>query len=129
MRAFVGLAILGIPVFASAVRAASRIEVDRRKRIARGVLVATLLIFSGALVAATDAKNDELWNPAFRGSWFIAAALPAAVAAALSPNDRHRTSIIVVAFIAAFPYALVAASFGGMVLTWLWRNTGIPVTW
>ena len=92
------------------------------------MLIALGFVLIGAFVAATDSMNARRFNPAFYGGWFVAAALPCAVAVALPKNER-KTSILIMASMAAIPLGLILAGFGSVVLSWFTDTTGIPTSW
>ena len=69
-RAALGLLPLSITCTGACLAVARKASADRQKRLIVG---AVLLTLAGAAVAALDNWNDELWNPAFWGSPFIAA--------------------------------------------------------
>ena len=125
VRSFVTLSLFALPGLLAAFLFAGR-RFDRR--VARAIGVWALLILVGAVVAATDAMNDEGWNPTFYGGPFVAMSLPAAIAFAVPRDDSRRISMIVVAAIAAFPLALLVSGLGSALVQWAFDH-GIPLTW
>ena len=125
VRSFVTLSLFALPSAVAAFLAAGR-RFDRR--VARAISVWALIILAGALVAATDAINNEGWNPTFYGGPFVAMSLPVALALAVSPNDPRRTSMIVVTAIAAFPFALLVSGLASALVQWAF-DRGVPLTW
>lgn len=123
-RSFFALAILALPSFATAVGMAR----GDRKRMGRAVAISCAFLLAGAAVAATDARNDELWDPAFRGGPFVGLSLIAAIAAAARKDDPRRSSKIAVGGILAIPYALAVSGFGTLLTTWAHVH-GVPLSW
>lgn len=121
-HAFLALLILAIPAIVIAWLVARRGE-RSRMRMARAISVIAVVVLAGALFAAKG-----VWDPAYRGGPFAAAAVPAGIAAAASRSDPRRVSMIVMAVIIAFPVALLFSGFGRVVLLWLAVH-GLPVTW
>jgi hypothetical protein len=86
-HAFAGLALLGLPLLLIALLVvALRARGWAAQRVSRSLLVWLAIIACGALVAAADLTNARGWNPALYGAVFVAASLPAALAAGL-PGD------------------------------------------
>jgi len=98
---FLALVILAIPAIVIAMLVARRGE-RTRTRMMRAIAVIAVLVLAGATFAARG-----VWDPAYHGGPFAAAALPAGIAAAASPSDPRRVSMIVMAVIIAFPLALL----------------------
>jgi hypothetical protein len=94
----------------------------------RAVRWAVLLVLLGAAVAATDALNDEGWNPALYGSVFVAAALPVGIWKAAPREHPYRHSLVAaaagVALFASWGLAFLGISF----CHWAVEH-GWPVSW
>ena len=129
LPAFLGLCVLAIPAFAVSCIAARRGERGRTQRTLRSLAVVAAFVFAGAWVAATDVHNDRLLNPAFYGAWFIAAAVPCAAGVALPKGDERKASVLIMTSMAALPFGLFLAGFGGVALAWFKKTTGIPTSW
>ena len=127
-RSFVTLATFALPGVILALLAARRTSDGMQRRIVRAIVTAAVIIFIGSVVAARDARNDELWNPVLYGGFFAAAAFPASIAAAAAKDDARRTSMIVMAIILAFPLALLISGVGPVIVLWAFEH-GIPATW
>lgn len=128
-HAFAGLALLGLPLLLIALLVvALRARGWAAQRVSRSLLVWLAIIACGALVAAADLTNARGWNPALYGAVFVAASLPAALAAGLPGDDERRTGAILCTGIAAFPITLLVASIGPIFIEWALRH-GWPVGW
>jgi hypothetical protein len=125
LRSLLTLSLFALPGLVAAFLLAAR-RFDRR--FGRAIAVWAVIVLAGAFVAATDAINDEGWNPTFYGGPFVAMSLPAAIAMAASGDDSRRTSMIVLAIIAAFPFALLVSGLGSAFVQWAFDH-GIPLTW
>ena len=128
VRSLATLALFGLPAIIGAFVAARRQPADAGARIRRAVVVWLLIIAAGAFIAATDAMNDEGWNPTFYGGPFVAASLPAALAVAVSRDDSHRAAIVVLALLIAFPFALLVSGLASALVQWAF-DRGVPLTW
>ena len=127
-QSFATLFVFALPLLVFVILAARRSRFGQQRRMARAMAVAIAIILVGAAVAATDATNDAHWNPAFYGGAFVAASLPAGVAAGAAKEDTRRTSMILLAVIAAFPLALLIIGVGPTLVLWAHEH-GVPVTW
>jgi hypothetical protein len=127
-RSLVTLALFGVPGVIAAIAAARRKPDDLGRRVRMALVLFALIIGLGALIAATDAMNDEGWNPTFYGGPFVAATLPACVIAATPREDSHRVSFIVIALILALPLALLISGLGSVLVQWA-SDHGLPLTW
>ena len=126
---FFALALLGLPFLLIALPVVVvRSHGQTGKRIALLFVAWSALIAAGALLAASDAKNERGWNPALYGAVLAAAAFPAALAAGLPRQDEKRTGAILCAVIAAFPITLLIAAVGPLLIEWGLRH-GWPVGW
>ncbi len=123
------LAILSLPLLLIALLVViPRSHGRTGKRLALLLTAWITLIAAGALIAATDPRNERGWNPALYGAVFAAAAFPAAIAAGLPGDDERRTGAILCAGIAAFPVTLLIAAVGPIFVEWGLRH-GWPVGW
>jgi hypothetical protein len=94
----------------------------------RAVRWAVPLVLLGAAVAATNALNDEDWNPALYGSVFVAAALPVGVWKA-TPRDHPQSHTLVTA--AAGVAVLASCGLAGLGISFCYWAVGHgwPVSW
>jgi hypothetical protein len=120
--------VFALPIFATIVLVAYRRPSRAHARLGRALTIAMGLVVLGAAVAATDARNAQAFNPPLYGSVFVAAALPAGIAAAGARDDSRRTSMLVLATILAFPVALLIAGLGQVFVMWA-VDHGLPATW
>lgn len=128
IRSFGTLTVFALPFLVVAMLVARQTMEGLRQRIARSLAVAIAIVALGSAVAAMDATNEKRWNPIFYGGFFVAAALPATIAAGAAKSDSRRTSMIVIAIILAFPLALVISGVGPVIVLWAFEH-GIPATW
>ncbi len=85
--------------------------------MAAAMIVTLLFVAAGLFLARSSAY----------GGIFIAAALPAGLAAGTRSEDSHRRSILTLALIAALPIALVIVGVGPALAAWAWqRGVQIP---
>jgi len=120
--------VFALPIFAAIALVAYRRPSRAHARLGRAIAIAIGLVLLGAVVAAADARNAQAFNPPLYGSVFVAAALPAGIAAAGARDDSRRTSMLVLATILAFPVALLIAGLGQVFVMWA-VDHGLPATW
>lgn len=89
--------------------------------VAIGVLVITISLWTlGAMVAATDSLNDELWNPSLAGSLYLAF-IPALRLFAFSRKVAWPRRL-------AFSFALSVACFYPIeFLSFVWQEWGMHI--
>lgn len=97
-----------VPIFAVVALAVWR----RRGRLTAGIIVTLLFIAVGLFLARSSAY----------GGIFVAAALPAGLAAGIRSDDSHRPSILTLALIGLVPIALIVVSVGPALATWAWQH-------
>lgn len=127
-RAAFSLAVLALPALltaAAVVVIRSRAAV--RESLTRMGLAWAVLIAAGALVAALDASNAELWNPAFFGAPFVGASLPAGIWFGLPPDRRNLVITATSVFLGAILAGAVATV--GIYLVQLGMAEGLPTGW
>ena len=122
------LTLLASPILIGLVFAAATTGTDSRTRMVRAIIVALACVFAGAAIAATDARNDELWNPVLFGTPFLAASLPLGLYQALPRGDRSRVQATILSglfapLIAGFIYLL-----GTGLAAYLYQR-GWPTSW
>lgn len=128
-RAALSLAMLAFP----ALLAAAAVVVIRsgtgevRDSLARMGLAWAALIAAGALVAACDASNDELWNPAFFGAPFVGASVPAGIWFGL-PQDRRNLVTTAASVFLGVLLAGAVATVGIYLVQWGMAE-GLPTGW
>ncbi len=91
------LAMLASPILLALMLTAATKSGDSRTRIVRTVIALFVCVLAGAALAATDARNDELWNPVLYGTPFVAASIPIGLFQALPRGERSRVSATIVA--------------------------------
>src|SRR5258706_2784664 len=127
-RAAFSLAVLALPaLLAAAAVVVVRSRAAVRDSLARMGLAWAALIAAGALVAAFDASNDELWNPAFYGAPFVGASLPAAIWFGLPPERRYIVATATSVFLGAILAGAVATV--GIYLVQWGMAEGLPTGW
>jgi hypothetical protein len=127
-RSFFALTLIALPIAAIVSTIVFKRPARRKQRFTAAAIIIFLCIAAGSAVAATDAFNRGAWNPVFYGGGFVAASLPAALAAGTSRDDAYRRSILVLGLISALPIALLIIGVGPTLMLWIARQ-GLPVTW
>lgn len=127
-RAAFTLAVLALPaLLAAAAVVVVRSHAAVRHSLVRMGLAWMALIAAGALVAAFDASNDELWNPAFFGAPFVGASLPAAIWFGSPPDRRNIATTATSVFLGALLAGAVATV--GIYLVQWGMAEGLPTGW
>lgn len=120
-RAFATLFVFAVPLLTMALFAG-------RRNVSRALIVTIALVLGGSALAAADVRNERHLNPLFYGGPFVAATLPAALAAAVPAADPRKRSMVAMAAMIAVPLALLLSGVAWTLAYWAYEH-GIPATW